>query len=682
MPFNIRFTANQHLFLTQSLIGLLILVKLWLVSGQPMFALADNICDDQLFVKLAGYLIDSQWLGPYGTLTLVKGPFYPMWIALTFLAGVPLLLSQHLLYAAACVVIYHALRSLVENYLLRTVIFAFLLFNPATFTWQLTRVLRDGLYPSLTLLVVGSAIGLFAQRKGSLLSLAGWASTCGLATAAFWLTREEGIWILPFLFFLIGWTLASLALSSEQQRGWRMLIVTLPLALPLLAIHAVSMANLAHYGVYAVVDSKTPASQAVYGALTRVRHTESKSQVPVPKETRSRIYQESKAFADLQPFFERNTFWTFKTVGLINHPSGPDEIGGGWFMWALRDAAAEAGYFKSSPQVTAFFQRIADEVNTACEEKRLDCLSQRKSLLPSWRFEYLVPIVRQSVMGFSQLATFSEITTDLVPSTGSPDHLRLFRDLTREQPSGQETSVRGWVVHTDGQKLTAALVESDVGRVVSSAGFSSSLDVYEHFLRMKQKIASAKEARFEVYGRCTHSCVLRISDKHGILADIPLEQQLKPQFNDPLWIHLDAVSISEALPRQTDLDHWKLSLLGEIAAAYQRITPFFVAVAFVAMGIWLFQTFSNRKLTIPGLIAACIMMTLWARLLMLAIIDIMLFKAVNVIYMSPIYPLLLLSCSLFIADLQPDFLCRIGTLSLDWIKRKIPSLAILKRTAS
>jgi hypothetical protein len=67
---------------------------------------------------------------------------------------------------------------------------------------------------------------------------------------------------------------------------------------------------------------------------------------------------------------------------------------------------------------------------------------------------------------------------------------------------------------------------------------------------------------------------------------------------------------------------------------------------------------------------------------MLAIIDIMLFKAVNVIYMSPIYPLLLLSCSLFIADLRPDFLCRIGTLSLDWIKRKIPALAILNRTGS
>ena len=75
--------------------------------------------------------------------------------------------------------------------LLGVLIFILLLFNPVTFTWQLTRVLRDGLYPGLALLVTGSAIGLFVRRHESARSLIGWAVTCGLATAAFW-TASEG----------------------------------------------------------------------------------------------------------------------------------------------------------------------------------------------------------------------------------------------------------------------------------------------------------------------------------------------------------------------------------------------------------------------------------------------------------------------------------------------------------
>lgn len=634
-------------------IGILILVKLWLVSNQPLVAFADGGHDDLLFIRLANYLAQFDWLGPYDNLTLIKGPFYPLWIAVAFLAGVPLLLSQHLLYIAACLVTERALQPLIPSRPWRMAIFVLLLFNPVTFTWQLTRVLRDGLYPGLVLLVVGSAIGLFARRHEPARCLAGWAVTCGSATAAFWLTREEGVWILPVLAPLLIWTLAVVVFSNWLD--WRkIVVVVLPLALPILAIQAVSLVNWTHYGVYAAVELKTPEFKAAYGALTRVRPAEYKLQVPVTKETLLRIYQESAAFAELRPSFEREG-WTFRMIGLKNHPSGSDEIGGGWFIWALRVAVTEAGHFGSGAQAAGFFQRLADEVNTACQEKRLDCLAERASLTPPWRSEYLAPVIEKSISGFSMLATFSQVSPDPVPSTGTLAHLLLFQDMTREQLSGRGTMARaqGWVVHASGKKLTAALVEPDFNRVVSPAWFDSSPDVYQHFLRANQDIASANNARFEVGGRCVRTCVLRVSDESGTLADIPLKKG--PWFAGPLSAFIDEVS-SDVIPPWARLEELKLSLLKKIAVAYQSTIPYLVIATLGAISLWLFQSIRRRRFTTLGLIATSIAAAICMRLLMLAIIDITSFDAVKIAYMSPLYPLWLLCCGLFAAD-AGQYLC-------------------------
>ena len=89
---------------------LLAVFKLWLVNGQTLIANPQYAHDDALFIRLAENLVQGEWLGPYDNLTLVKGPFYPLWIALSFKLSLPLLLSQHLLYIFACMVFVLALR--------------------------------------------------------------------------------------------------------------------------------------------------------------------------------------------------------------------------------------------------------------------------------------------------------------------------------------------------------------------------------------------------------------------------------------------------------------------------------------------------------------------------------------------------------------------------------------------
>lgn len=633
----------------------LILLKLWLVSDQTLWARANFMHDDLLFVRLADNLLQFGWLGPYDNLTLAKEPFYPIWIAFSFLISVPLLLSQHLLYILASLITCRALQPLIESSILRTALFVLLLFNPVTFTFSLTCVLRDTLYPSLTLLVVGSMIGLFVRRHAATYSLIGWATICGLATAVFWLTREEGIWIIPFIAPLGAWTIAAAMLA--KPRNWNKIVVlTSPLLLSILVVQGISLLNLIHYGVYTIVESKTPEFRAAYGALTRVGSMDYKPQVPVPKQIMERIYTQSPAFAELRPFFERAGFWTLRSMGFENHSSGADEIGGGWFMWALRDAVSAAGYFNSGAQSSAFFQRLANEINAACEAKRLACLEEkRSSLMPPWRNEYLFPVIEQIGHGLTILTTFIWILPDFVIGEGTPANLELFRDLTREKlltvanNSQGQILVKGWAVHTL-ETLAVSLIDAKTQNIISVGQFDASPDIYQYFLNMHQNILEANHARFKVQGHCLTPCMLRISDsKQKILADIPIKKGPTVWLGDPLWVYLDEVS-NGALSRQTQLSILKQSLLKKIAAIYQTISPFLATIGLLTAVIWLIQPLRSRIPTALGFIALCIVMASFTRLLILAIIQVTSFPAIGVVYMSPLYPLLLLCYSLFIID--------------------------------
>lgn len=91
-----------------------------------------------------------------------------------------------------------ALRPLIRNRGLRFGLFSVLLFNPVTYDCIIyARVLRQDILLSLVLVIVAAAVALYARRAGPKRRLLAWALVGGIALPAFWLTREEGVWILP-----------------------------------------------------------------------------------------------------------------------------------------------------------------------------------------------------------------------------------------------------------------------------------------------------------------------------------------------------------------------------------------------------------------------------------------------------------------------------------------------------
>ena len=107
--------------------------------------------------------------------------------------------------------------------------------------------------------------------------------------------------------------------------------------------------NNQYYGRFILSDFTSKEFKDAYGAMTRVVQEAPQAKVPVPLEVRRKLYETVPEFAVLEPYLE--TEMNYNNFGSI-----PDrEFNGGGFYWALRRAAADAGYYSDANTAKKYF---------------------------------------------------------------------------------------------------------------------------------------------------------------------------------------------------------------------------------------------------------------------------------------------------------------------------------------
>jgi len=421
------------------LMGAAVVLRLWLVADRSVECVGFYPHDDLLFLRLARSIVQGDWLGPYNQLTLVKGPLYPLWIAGSFLLGVPLLFGQQLAYVAVCGVVGRALRPVVPDGRLRAAIGLWLLFNPATLAANDTsRILRNFVAALLALAVFGVLAGAVARRTAARGPLARWAAAGGVLLGLLWITREEVVWMAGPLGLLAAFAAWELWRTRPADGGARALVLFgLPLAGWGVVVGGVCALNWHHYGWWGTVEFRAAEFRDAYGALTRVKPARARPRIPVAHALWPRIAEVSPAFRELLPYLEGPSaaHWLAADLAEAN-PSGLPEVPGGAFMWDLRDAVAEYGHHGSPTQALAFYRRLADEVNAACTAGRVPALDRRSSFLPPWIPEYTAALPRTWFGAWRFVLTLQGFDARPKPSADGPAEIEdVFRDLTRTPTS-------------------------------------------------------------------------------------------------------------------------------------------------------------------------------------------------------------------------------------------------------
>lgn len=420
---------------------MLFCISLWLRAGFPVLAIGPGEFDDMLFVRLAASLRDGEWLGPYRNVTLAKGAAFSAFIALVEPTGIRLKLAEHAVYLASAWYFAAALSRLLPTKNSVVILFAVLAFNPVVWAAEVGgRVVREGLYSSLSLLLLGGAFRLFlavdddAPRKDlrrKRVGLVAWGALAGV----FWLTREEGLWLAPAVAIPVVARFVAI-LRRQRSRDALMAIagfIGLPLAGLGLVVIPVNCANYVYYGGFVNNEFRSSDFQAAYGALSRIDHDRFQRFVVFPKDARTRAYAVSPAARELAPFFEGPAGAGWAAVGCRETAIRPcDEILSGWFMWALRDAVAAAGHYGNARNARRFYRRLAREVDEACDAGRIPCGPERHTLVPPWRAEYLPHIAASAVHVTGTLLSLGSMSIRTLASVGNAEQLTLFARMTHE----------------------------------------------------------------------------------------------------------------------------------------------------------------------------------------------------------------------------------------------------------
>ena len=421
--------------------------KLWLTRAQPVYAIGGAAHDDRLFLLMAESIIKGEWLGAYNQMTLAKGPFYSLWIAGLYWVGIPLGLGVQLAYAGACALFTRACQPALRSGAALLAIYAFLLWNPMSFEAPtMGRVIRQQIYTPLELAALAGLVALYCRREASGRRQWPWAALLGLSFGCFWLTREEGVWLVPSVLLLAG-----AALFWAFRQSWvhgRTLVKSLGLALTfgLLPLALVSWQNYRHYGWFGTVEFHAAEFQDAYGAMVRVKIGPDLAYVPVTRQAREAMYAVSPTFAKLQPFLEGDygRGWAEAGEYMTKLPPAERQIGSGWLMWALRDTVAAAGFCHNAREAISFYRHMAAEINQACDDGRLPARSHRSGFLPVWRKGQTAELTRTFFTFFDFVASYNSFSVLPPLSSGDDPELQLFRDVTRDQlsPSERATNLR------------------------------------------------------------------------------------------------------------------------------------------------------------------------------------------------------------------------------------------------
>ncbi|MBB6732279.1 hypothetical protein [Cohnella zeiphila] len=618
------------------IIILLTFLKLWLVMGQSMTAIGNAGHDDRLFLNLSNALLSGEWLGSYNNLTLAKGPFYPIWIALSFISGLPLLISEHLFYIFSVWCLAIALKPIMSKRMI-CILYVVLLFNPISYAdGPMTRVIREGIYPALTLIVISSIFGLFIRRDEKNFKLLWWSLVLGVSFSCFWLTREEGIWIIPLIIGVYLFLFLSIIKQKTLTIKRIFFLFLVPIIVWAGVVGTVSLINKAKYGVFNVVEFRSNDFVKAYSSLTRVKVDNWNPVVPVPKEAREKIYQVSPLFAELRPYLEGKSGENW--IKSSERKTG--DIEGGWFMWALRDAVSLAGYYQNGKTAEHFYKELADQVNYACYIGELVCGPERKSMQPPWNKEYFKPLMNTLVDATKYFVSFSGFSATSSMSVGDENLYKLFDDLTNNNKKSiqKQVLISGWAFQEE-QKITLQLVNDSNEPVDSKITYSESEDVFQYFLNQGSDFNNAKQARFQILAPNYGNYTLNILEGSNIIGQVRLKGTNNLEA-DKLHVYIDSVSVDGNL-KQDKIDSLKIKILNAIGKLYQYLSPVMTALAIVITLASLYLTVRKGLLGVLSIASILLLGTILIRLGILSMIDVSSFPAINVLYLSSAYPLLL-----------------------------------------
>jgi hypothetical protein len=569
--------------------------------------------DDTLFMTLGKYLSEGNWLGPYDDFTLMKGPGYPAFLALGNLLGIPVSLATALFHCFAIVFLVVICHRFIKSNLLSGLLLALLLWHPVTLSMYLLRIYRESIYYAQALFFLAALCAALFYATGKWERFV-YAALAGVALGWFWLTREEGVWVLGAILILVaGAALHASRLNQIRQFAWTMATLILVFAATQVGFR---IGNWIEYDSFVGVDFKEANYQRALKAIHSVRSGGVEPTISITKKARERVYAVSPSFAALKNYFDANNDgWSVHSCSIIH--ASCDEIGVGWFIFALRSAAASRGHYASPAAASAFFGKLADEIEAACKRGQLECQPQFLGEIPpiEWATirEQFPPHLKAAFNLLLFLNPPLPISTSGDTEALLPARLRFLNYPVHTSPSRASLityRLSGWYLRSGSDWFSISV--KDVDGAVAEARLirSDSPDIQKGF-----KDPEASRQRFSLQTSCVDECVMQLASADGVKVEKKLAEFKKGGYGFQAEgfgrLHIDAASV-EADPAYvaTPIEDLARRIRERVLTYYQ-----FVFLPLLSIGVLAFLVSSLRWRKAPFNVCYILALTSWVLVL-------------------------------------------------------------------
>lgn len=648
-----RATNWQHALRRMALIAVAIVavITFLIVSVHaPIELHADAIYDDALYIALGKHIEAGAWLGPYDAHTLMKGPGYPLFLALNAWLGLPIGLSHAMFHCFAIAFFFWVYARLSKMPNVALCGFIITLWAPAPY---FVRITRGAIYPGETLLVLGALLYmLFAVLPKS--AKIRWGILTGLLCGWFVLTREEGIWIAPGLTVIVlyaGWEA-----WHRRTLVWDLVVPAVAMALTFAVTQNVfSDLNRIFYGKKTGVETTSAPFKNALAALQSVETGGRVPYVPVSRQTRLAIYEVSPAFRSLKDYFDGpgGTPWQY---GCSFYAQSCGDIAGGWFLWALREAVASRGFYSSPAKAAGFYRTLNEEVRQACKNGHLQCSTTPVALFPHISNSQWGHLSSSLLSGVRQISLAQQPRINPEPSSGNLSDTAsalAFLGNPLRKASLQDNDIyriAGWYHSPSNSWVT--------GQLVLDGNQASTIPIIRldspNMIKEFSDLAATHQ-RFDFEVSCRTPCNFKFVDQAGAFISLNLTQLTGQQYSHSLdagILNIDSIAKHSNDNSDSDIRIRSSEAARTISLRmFTLVMPWLAGAAAATMLLVACIAIFSRRLTMLDAIATAIWALIASRLFLLSVIDISSFPGMTNEYLAPAYVLMCIAIPVSFAAL-------------------------------
>jgi hypothetical protein len=458
-------------------------LRIFIGYGIPVYLRGQYMADDFLMVRYAESMLQGLWLGEFRGATLTKVVGYSAYLAIMSKLGIPYSLGNTVFYCLCVLLFCMALYKLFPNLYVAFFMYVYLLFSPIMLNKDaIQKIYRAGFQSSVTLLLIAAIIGVYGTilRGQHVVRTILWSILASVSLTVFWFTKEDGIWLVPFV--VCGLGIAAVVLftgGNKPSAGYgvwsgggdgfgrgrnkpsgsagvfgagsgrgsnkpsagagagfgggraarsKAYVITccmcfvLPAVSLLAASFAIRFTNNRHYGEFAVTDRNDTYYSKVMSDLYHIDDGQQPLLIWLSRDGLEKAFEVSPALAETKPYIDGmyQGSWAVTTDG---------EMHGDGIYWALREAVEANGlYEKGGAVVNEYYKKVHEELTAGFEDGRLPKDTKSIYISSGGRGMTKEEILEYFPAKFPEmvkvLLKYSLNVTAASPAEGDPEHVQ------------------------------------------------------------------------------------------------------------------------------------------------------------------------------------------------------------------------------------------------------------------